>query len=94
MRVSALDDEWMKHTYIHELAHILDQSLGTNGSRFSSNQSWLDCITADGTAFPTLYCTVSPIEDFADSIAEYIYNPIAFETNFPNRANIIKEVLA
>ena len=83
-------------TMRHESAHNLDQAIGDT-VRASETQEWQDIIDADfnvsGKQSPTNYGLTHVREDFAESVAEYLRDPIAFENDFPNRAEYIKEAL-
>jgi hypothetical protein len=80
----------------HEAGHNLDQSLGDT-TWYSETQEWQDFIDADfvvsGKTSPTSYGENHVHEDFAESVTEYLKDPIAFETDFPNRAGYLKEIL-
>jgi hypothetical protein len=97
MDAAAMDDDWIVHTYCHEAAHTLDQKLATSGSRFSQSAKWKKIMKDDellsGKKSPTGYGKVSPVEDFADSVAVYIKDPVKFEKEFPNRAKLFKGVI-
>jgi uncharacterized protein YukE len=89
-------DDSILTTMRHEAAHNLDQAIG-GGTRFSETQEWQDIIDADfavsGQLSPTSYGLTHVREDFAESVAMYLKDPVVFETDFPNRAAYIKEAL-
>lgn len=97
MATHAMDDNWIIHTYAHESAHSLDQTLGKGGIRFSNSAQWKKIVAEDkkinGKKSPTSYGEMNMVEDFAESVAEYCTNPVEFAKEFPNRANFFKGVL-
>ena len=97
MASAAMDDNWIIHTFAHESAHSLDQTLGKSGIRFSNSSQWKKIVAEDkkinGKKSPTSYGEMNLTEDFAESVAEYCTNPVEFAKEFPNRANFFKGVL-
>lgn len=89
--------DYVVRTYCHEIGHKIDKDMGGGVNRYSDGKEWADAMAADKKhsrkKSPTTYGKNSPTEDFAESITEYIKNQNDFETNFPNRANIIKNIL-
>lgn len=90
------DDSYVIRTYIHEAAHYIDMNLGGN-NRFSYGKIWNDAIQSDkiisGINSPTKYGNNSVVEDFAESIAEYFADPKEFKEKFPNRWQVISDMV-
>jgi hypothetical protein len=92
------NDDYVVRTYCHEAGHLIDVRNATASSRFSDEKLWTkamaDDIIVSGKKSCTQYGENSNAEDFAESVAEYVNDPIAFARAFPNRAaalaNIIK----
>ncbi len=68
----------------------------SNGVNYSSGLDWTNAMNDDRIISqkesPTAYGENSPIEDFAESVAEFVSDPIGFEKNFPNRARLLKQI--
>lgn len=91
------NDDYVVRTYCHEAGHFIDITRATNTSRFSTDSLWTNAMADDkvisGKASPTTYGENSPVEDFAESVAEYIKDPAAFAKEFPNRAKILSGIV-
>ena len=64
---------------------------------YSQNSDWTKAMNNDmlysKRMSPTAYGENSNAEDFAESVAEFLWNPILFESDFPNRAALLKTIL-
>lgn len=78
--------EYLKHTYCHETAHFIDDKQGC-----SSSEGWLSAMKSDKD-FVSEYAQNSPTEDFAESLAAYIEDEVAFTAKFPKRAQFLKKI--
>ena len=91
------DLDYVVRTYCHEAGHYIDTSLGTGGTLFSSGKDWTtamnDDILVSQKRSPTTYGENAPTEDFAESIAEYVKDPVDFVAKFPNRAAILAKII-
>lgn len=74
-------------TYCHEAAHIIDSK-----GIISSSDIWISAINKDNGVV-TEYARASFREDFAESVAEYVTNKEKFKKEFPNRFEVIEEIL-
>ena len=79
--------EYVTETYCHETGHFIDAQLAVNGVMFSDSAEWVLAMEHDkiisGLPSPTRYGRNSNQEDFADSIKEYVKNPLNFSLAFP-----------
>ena len=87
-------------TLIHELSHNVDVALGryeqVKGKYWTrKNSLWKEAIEKDGGRDHAIseYSKTKIEEDFADSFAEYVLNPARMISEFPNRAEIIQNIL-
>ena len=91
------NDDYVVRTYCHEIGHKIDRDNSVSGSRFSDCTRWTDAMAEDmkssGKKSVTAYGENANTEDFAESIAEFVKDPIAFRKEFPNRAKIIDTFL-
>lgn len=91
------DDGYVIRTYCHEAGHYIDTQIAMREKRFSSEDLWTEAMKQDiiksGRKSPTKYGENAPVEDFAESVAEYIANPQLFEKSFPNRASLLQLIL-
>ena len=91
------DDLLVIRTYCHEAGHFIDKNRGKNGMDYSQNSDWTKAMNNDmlysKRMSPTAYGENSNAEDFAESVAEFLWNPILFESDFPNRAALLKTIL-
>lgn len=87
---------YMIKTFAHEGAHYIDL-YRPNAAHISSSERWakakIDDLKEHGLEAPTDYAKVANVEDFAESVAEFITNREFMEIQFPHRTTIIKEVL-
>lgn len=87
------DDDYVVRTYCHEGGHYIDTVMGKDGQRFSNGSVWTKAMADDkiesGRESPTEYGKNSNVEDFAESVAEYVRDKEAFTKRFPNRASIL-----
>lgn len=90
---NAHNEDYVVRTYCHEAGHYIDTSMATTAGRFCEEPTWTKAMADDkivsGKASCTAYGANSNVEDFAESIAEYVKDPVAFAKDFPNRAAII-----
>ena len=89
-----LDEE----TLFHELGHNVDVNLGKyEQTRWwtTKNKEWEEAIKKDGgrNHAPSDYAKTNTKEDFAESFAYYMINPSDFTEKFPNRAEVIENIL-
>lgn len=91
------DDLYVIRTYCHEAGHFIDTNRGVNGLDYSQGSDWTKAMKSDilhsNRISPTTYGENSNAEDFAESIVEFLWDPIYFEENFPNRAVLLKTIL-
>ena len=91
------DDLYVIRTYCHEAGHFIDTNRGVNGLDYSQGSDWTKAMKRDilhsNRISPTTYGENSNAEDFAESIVEFLWDPIYFEENFPNRAVLLKTIL-
>jgi SPP1 gp7 family putative phage head morphogenesis protein len=91
------DLNYVVRTYCHEAGHFIDTNLGTSGTRYSSTKPWVDAMKADKRISqmksPTKYGENANVEDFAESMAEFIKDMTAFEKKFPSRAALLRKIL-
>ena len=91
------DDLYVIRTYCHEAGHFIDANRGVNGLDYSQGSDWTKAMKSDilhsNRISPTTYGENSNAEDFAESIVEFLWDPIYFEENFPNRAVLLKTIL-
>ena len=90
------DPAYFTRSLNHEMAHEVDTVLG-GGTRYSLSSAWQkamsDDLAASGKASITTYGENSPVEDFAESVAEYVIDAKSFLQIMPNRGNIIKSMI-
>lgn len=90
--------EYFVRSLNHEMGHKIDKSIGNGPLRFSESGRWEQAMAADlvtsGKHSITQYGENSPVEDFAESIAEYIKNKEKFTQTMPERAKIIEQIIA
>lgn len=86
----------------HEAAHILDGKL----KEISASAGWKAAVDADldfwtipssgkrpeGWGYVSKYAMTNNVEDFAESMREYITNHDEFKQNYPNRAAFIRQM--
>lgn len=91
------DPDFVVRTYCHEAGHYIDRTLGDDKANFSSKKMWTDAMKEDimisKRKSPTEYGENANVEDFAESIAEYVNDKEKFARSFPNRAEIVKAIL-
>lgn len=85
-------------TLLHESGHCMDSKVtGRDGVWYSETTPWTRARISDkslnGLDSVTSYGANSPKEDFAESIREYVQNPVKIDEKFPNRAKLLKELL-
>ena len=89
--------DYVTRTYCHEAGHYIDKKLAASANRFSEEPLWLKAMADDEIISKLKSCTVygenSSVEDFAESIAEYVKDEIEFTKKFPNRATILAKYL-
>ena len=79
----------------HETGHSWDAN-----HKMSSSVLWKECVDKDialyphkAMGYPTSYSKVHLREDFAESIKEYLADPIEFKKYFPNRAKFLDDAI-
>ena len=91
------DDDYVVRTYCHEAAHYIDTNNASAVGRFSQDVGWtkaiFDDIIVSGKKSCTVYGENSYVEDFAESVAEYVKDRAAFKKEFPNRTAILDALL-
>lgn len=82
-------------TMCHESGHIYDAN-----HRLSTSVLWSECVEKDiaiypnsDIGYPTPYAKKSLVEDFAESVRKYVYDPVAFRKDYPNRASFLDNVI-
>ena len=79
----------------HEYGHLIDEQIrkdfGLN-ERFANTNEWQTAIARDGNA-PTNYAKTNAVEDFAESVAKIVEDPIAFKNKFPARFEVLSKYL-
>jgi hypothetical protein len=86
---------FVRHTLYHEAAHNLDSSMGWYSKTGAWKQVREQDMSLGGREWASDYARSSKaeVEDFADSVADYISNSIVFKSKFPARARKLKELL-
>lgn len=91
------NDDYVVRTFCHEAGHLIDTTKATNSSRFSAESLWTKAMADDkllnGKKSCTKYGENANTEDFAESIAEYVKDKVAFTKDFPNRAAILATII-
>lgn len=91
------DADYVVRTYCHEAGHFIDRSNATFFDRFSKDANWskamVDDIMVSGKKSCTVYGENSNVEDFAESVAEYVTDRASFKKDFPNRTAILDVLL-
>lgn len=98
-RSSYHDMDYLLHTYCHEGGHYIDYT--TDGAdktnRYCQQQKWKDAMSKDfGTSGKKSYREYgenSELEDFADSVGYYVTEHDRFANLFPERTNLLDEIL-
>lgn len=87
----------IEETLYHEIGHHIDDTLGSNGIRYSLMKEWGDAMSDDyrtsGKKSITYYGENSPAEDFAESVKEYTKYRKPFLTTMPKRGKILDRIL-
>ena len=76
----------------HEIGHHIDLKVGFRTSDLMKN-TWGAAVRMDG-GYPTSYSKTNEVEDFAESVSEYVNNPTTFRRKFPNRAAILDGIIS
>lgn len=92
------DDDYVVRTYCHEAGHFIDRNIATTkNGRFSSESLWTKAMSDDRMVSGKVSCTTyganAPVEDFAESVAEYAKDKTVFTRDFPNRAAILAGIV-
>jgi hypothetical protein len=91
------DANYFVDSLSHEIGHKIDTALGKNGARYSTMLDWKLAMSNDllatGKKSITTYGENSEMEDFAESIKEYVKNPGGFLKAMPNRGTIIEGII-
>ena len=92
------DLDYVVRTYCHEAGHYIDNNNSVNNLRFAEQSLWKKAMQDDkitsGKDSPTTYGENSPAEDFAESVAEYVKDAVAFEKEFPERTKLLIQILS
>gem|GEM_PF-6257763 len=93
-----------KKTLVHELAHAWDHATEhRKGHMISSEEEWWslswkknngDFSPLPRSYFVSDYAMTSPVEDFAESVATFFYNPEFLKKNCPKKWLFIKNLLS
>ena len=90
------DDDYVIRTFCHEGGHFIDKNISL-GTRFCEGVEWTKAMADDkivsGKDSPTTYGKNAKVEDFAESVAEYVADQNSFKKYFPNRARLLKRIL-
>ena len=87
------NDYYVVRTYCHEIAHKIDIDRGITVPGGAWEQAIQSDMLFSRKKSVTDYGENSPIEDFAESVAEYVNDVNAFKKLFPERAKILKSIL-
>ncbi|MFR4251214.1 MAG: minor capsid protein [Christensenellales bacterium] len=91
------DDDYLVQTYCHEVGHFIDTNKATTEKRFSYESMWTNAMSSDkmvsGKDSCTDYGKNDPAEDFAESIAMYSRDKNEFKKDFPNRSDILSDIV-
>jgi len=90
--------DYLPSAMAHEMGHNLDRELGKNLANkvFSAGKDWTEAMKKDYNISKKQYVSgyaeqaKSNLEDFADSVADFILDKQNFETNFPHRADVLR----
>lgn len=89
--------DYVVRTYCHEAGHFIDKNFLKNGLKYSESPAWVKAMADDkaasGSVSVTTYGKNSNVEDFAESLAEFIRDQAAFKKSYPNRAQLLELVL-
>lgn len=89
--------DYVVRTYCHEAGHYIDLCNSVNNIRFSEQMAWTNAMKSDkltsGKISPTDYGKNAPAEDFAESVAEYQKDHLAFAKEFPERTKLLVQIL-
>lgn len=96
------------HTFSHELGHAFDANFGVSvASRFHDSSHFSDLsrwkrVSSSGSAgsftfdqsagFASKYATSNPDEDFAESVANYVFGAIAFKEHSSSKYEFLKNM--
>lgn len=81
--------EYFKESICHETGHHIDKKL----HYVSSMTKWTQAQKADGN-FYREYSKQAPVEDFADTVAQYVKDKEKCRTQFPHRTALLEKLLA
>ena len=91
------DDDYLVQTYCHEVGHFIDTNKATTEKRFSYESMWTNAMSSDKIINRKDSCTDygknDPAEDFAESIAMYSRDKNEFMKDFPNRSDILSDIV-
>lgn len=84
-------------TFVHELAHHIDFSLPSRARKAFRAIGWTKRLwqpeqIKKSASFPTNYSRTNSKEDFADSFAEYVFNPSYLLSVSPERAEYFERL--
>ena len=95
----AHDPDYLVRSITHEMGHYIDYTVNVpqGQARTSLGPDWATAMAADhntsGKKSPTRYGENSPVEDFAESVAELSQNMQSFKVDFPERYKILENIL-
>lgn len=92
-KYSGHDDDYVVRTYCHEAGHYIDKVNGDVSRTQAWRRAMRDDRRASGKESPTQYGENSNQEDFAESVACWATNRMAFEVEFKHRADIISNTI-
>ena len=79
-----------------EVAHHVDEVMGTGSANFSDGSVWTKAMHDDMVLSKdesvSDYGENSKHEDFADACGNYFANPDSFEKKYPNRTFLLKGI--
>lgn len=81
--------EYFKESICHEIGHHIDKKL----HYVSSMKKWTQAQKADGN-FYREYSKQAPVEDFADTVAQYVKDKEKCHKQFPHRTALLEKLLA
>ena len=96
------NNNYFKIALAHELGHSFDVSISSAKNRYSNSDEWTSIMVEDLNNKNNkygLYCSEysknsnSNVEDFAESIVQYVDNKEKFAEDYPNRSKKLNELL-
>jgi len=91
--------DYLPTAMAHEMGHNLDWELGRNfATKYSLGKDWTEAMKEDYNISKKQYVSdyakqaKSNLEDFADSVVEFVLNKRKFQRNFPHRADALRRL--